>query len=54
MTSGQGVKAVTAKCSALYDIQKNIVLDAVLDNFSVRGRLQTMMGISGSGGIECT
>lgn len=41
-TSGQGCKAVTARCSALYDIQNDIVLDAVLDKFSVGERSQAM------------
>ena len=41
-TSGQGGKAVTARCSALYDIQNDIVLDAVLDKFSVGERSQAM------------
>ena len=40
--SGQGGKAVTARCSALYDIQNDIVLDAVLDKFSVGERSQAL------------
>jgi len=41
-TSGQGGRAVTARSSALYDIQNDIVLDAVLDKFSVGERSQAM------------
>ena len=41
-TSGQGGKAVTARCSVLYDIQNDIVLDAVLDKFSVGERSQAL------------
>lgn len=40
--SGQGGKAVTARCSVLYDIQNDIVLDAVLDKFSVGERSQAI------------
>ena len=41
-TSGQGDKAVTGRCSALYDVLNDIVLDAVMDKFSVGERSQAL------------
>ncbi len=41
-TSGQGDKAVTGRCSVLYDIQNDIILDAHLDPFSHGERSQAL------------
>lgn len=41
-TSGSGDKAVTARCSVLYDVLNDIILDAKLDPFSCGEREQAL------------